>query len=217
MRTHPSPPCYHGLLPDCFDWSLLTGLLDALPRPVDGEARLLGRAMINRALSTVRLYQPTDAVEAQIVQQIAILSIRIPQVQATALRQGSADGMLRLEAHATRLHRTIRDLEARLRRHRREREMLGQEPEPGGVWQYELDALERHWRGEAPLLVDRVPLWMQAGRQFADELTAEEYEELVFAEQRGEMMPLPPGRPAGQDVPTAPPPAPPPEPVQAAA
>jgi branched-subunit amino acid aminotransferase/4-amino-4-deoxychorismate lyase len=199
MRDHSPPPPYHGTLPDCFDQALLVGLLDGLPRPAPGAARLLGRQMLARALETVRLYRPRDALEAQLVQQIVIVTNRVAQLEAEARRQAGVEEMLRLDRHAARLRRSVDELERRLRRHRRECRMEGWEDAPAGEWEYELDALERHWREEAPLLVDRVPLWVMAGKRFMDELTNEEYEELVFAEMRGELLPLPPARPATED------------------
>jgi hypothetical protein len=204
MRDHPPAPPHYGSLPDCFDWSLTTELLEALPRPVPGQARVLGRQMITRAVRMVRVYDPRDVLEAQIVQQIVIVSLRATQVEAEARRQETPEQRIRLDAHGVRVRRSVLELERRLQRHRRALESAGHEPEePGGYWTYDLDALERHWRDEAPLVEDRVPLWVQAGRQFADELTKEEFEELVFAEQRGEVMPLPPGRPAGEGEPRA--------------
>ena len=162
----PHPPPYGGTLPGCFDYSLLVGLTDALPRPVPGEARLLGRQMLHRALETIRLYQPRDVLEAQLVQQIVIVTMRAPLVEAAARRQDSPEQQMRLEAHALRLWRAAEELERRLRRYRRACALERREAEVPENWEYELEAVEAQWRGEARLVVDRVPGWVTAGKQF---------------------------------------------------
>ena len=146
---HHPPPAVPatGSLPGCFSPAMVAGLIRALPRPSADDGMGLGRQTLHEALATIRLYRPCDVIEAQLVQQIAILHVRAPLAAAqAAANEATPERALRYERHMMAQLRAAGALERRLRLYRREQAAQGYAPATDVPWDYELAALEAQWR-----------------------------------------------------------------------
>lgn len=146
---HHPPPAIPatGSLPGCFSPAMVTGLIRALPRPSADDGTGLGRQTLHEVLATIRLYRPCDVIEAQLVQQIAILHVRAPLAAAqAAANEATPELALRYERHMMAQLRAAGALERRLRTYRRELTAQGYAPATDVPWDYDLAALEAQWR-----------------------------------------------------------------------
>jgi hypothetical protein len=133
-----------GVLPIAFTRVMAKALLLGMPRPLPNQPQL-DAISVDDAFALVRVLAPRDAFEAQLVQQIVLAMLRVPQAFAlAAAHEGDLKAMMKYEKLGLSYSRQSGAMERRLRQYRA---MRGDVPAAASaVWAYELAELVGVWR-----------------------------------------------------------------------